>query len=337
MTKNYLITGAAGFIGSHFASKICKLGHKAIVLDALTYASNMANLREISGSPLFKLIKGNICDAELVSKILREEQIDFVVNFAAESHVDNSIKSPESFIQTNIVGTFNLLNCSLEFWKNLSAEKKSQFRFLHVSTDEVYGSLSESDPKFTEENPYRPNSPYSASKASSDHLVRAWFETYGLPTIITNCSNNFGPHQHQEKLIPTIVNSAISDKIIPIYGNGKNIRDWIFVTDHTDGLFDALHKGRLGQTYCFGGECEKTNIEIAHKICEILNRIKPRLDGKSYVDQIKFVEDRLGHDKRYAIDNSKVAREFGYKVSKTFDDRLCETVEWFLANSNRVN
>ncbi len=330
MTKNYLITGAAGFIGSHFAIKICNLGHKAIVLDALTYAANMENLSEIKNSPNFKFIKGNICDSDLVAKILREEKIDFVVNFAAESHVDNSIKAPETFIQTNIVGTFNLLNCSLNYWKNLEAEKKSAFRFLHVSTDEVYGSLEKDDPKFNEENPYRPNSPYSASKASSDHLVRAWFETYGLPAIITNCSNNFGPHQHFEKLIPTIISSALTGKNIPIYGTGENIRDWIFVKDHAEGLHLALTKGNAGETYCFGGDAERTNLQIVHKICEILDDLKPKADGVSYSNQITFVTDRLGHDKRYAIDNSKVERELGYKVSKDFKERLKETVIWYV-------
>jgi dTDP-glucose 4,6-dehydratase len=334
--KNYLITGGAGFIGSHFAIKIAQLGHKAIVLDALTYAANMQNLAEIKNPQKnpdsLKFIKGNIIDQKLINEILVDEKIDYIVHFAAESHVDNSIKSPESFIQTNIVGTFNLLNCGLNYWKNLSAEKKSQFRFLHVSTDEVYGSLAESDPKFTEESSYKPNSPYSASKAASDHLARAWFETYSLPVIITNCSNNFGPHQHSEKLIPTIIRCAILDKIIPIYGNGKNIRDWIYVKDHVDGLFKALHEGRIGQTYCFGGECEKTNIEIAYKICEILDVLKPRADKESYVKQINFVQDRLGHDKRYAIDNAKVIAELSYKVSKSFEECLQETVSWFLTN-----
>jgi dTDP-glucose 4,6-dehydratase len=330
--KNFLITGGAGFIGSHFAVKVCNLGHKAIVLDKLTYAADLKNLSAISENSNFRFIRGDIGDASLVGEILRQEKIDFLVNFAAESHVDNSIKSPENFIQTNIVGTFNLLNCALAFFQNLDAEKKAQFRFLHVSTDEVYGSLSLSDPKFTEENPYRPNSPYSASKAASDHLVRAWFETYGLPTITTNCSNNFGPNQHHEKLIPTIISSAISNKIIPIYGHGKNIRDWIFVKDHADGLYLALEKGILGQVYCFGGECEKENIELAGEICEILDQIKPRPDGVSYKKQITFTTDRLGHDRRYAINNSKVAKEFGFKPSKDFATRLRETVIHYLSN-----
>lgn len=325
-SKNYLITGGAGFIGSHFAIKVANLGHNVVILDKLTYAANLDNIASIK----HKLIEGDIGDFDLVSKILREEKIDFLVNFAAESHVDNSIKAPENFIKTNIVGTYNLLNCALTFFQNLDAEKKSQFRFLHVSTDEVYGSLSLTDPKFTEENQYKPNSPYSASKAASDHLVRAWFETYGLPTITTNCSNNFGPHQHHEKFIPTVISSAISNKIIPVYGNGKNIRDWIFVKDHADGIFMALQKGVLGETYCFGGECEKENIELANEICEILDEIKPRSDGASYKKQINFVTDRLGHDKRYAISNDKVSREFGFKPVKKFSERLRETVEWYL-------
>ena len=331
--SNFLITGGAGFIGSHFVEKVCALNHKAVVLDKLTYAANLDNLKAVVQNPNFKLIEGDIINRELVTKILQEEKIDFLVNFAAESHVDNSIKSPESFIQTNIVGTFNLLNCALAYFKELSAEKKSQFRFLHVSTDEVYGSLSLEDPKFTEENPYKPNSPYSASKAASDHLVRAWFETYHLPTITTNCSNNFGPHQHREKFIPTVISSAISNKIIPIYGNGKNIRDWIFVKDHADGIFMALQKGILSQTYCFGGECEKENLDLAHEICEILDEVKPKTDGTSYKKQINFVTDRMGHDKRYAISNSKVEKEFGFKPSKGFSQRLKETVLWYLQQS----
>jgi dTDP-glucose 4,6-dehydratase len=333
--KNFLITGGAGFIGSHFVIKICSLGHRAIILDKLTYAADLNNLSSVENLENFKLVQGDISDSNLVSKILSEEKIDFLVNFAAESHVDNSIAAPENFIQTNIVGTFNLLNCSLKYWQNLQSEKKSQFRFLHVSTDEVYGSLSLTDPKFSEENPYRPNSPYSASKAASDHLVRAWFETYSLPTITTNCSNNFGPHQHFEKFIPTVISSALADKIIPIYGNGKNIRDWIFVKDHADGIYSALTNGEVGQTYCFGGDCEKENIDIANEICEILDRLKPRSDGNSYKKQISFVKDRLGHDQRYAIDNSKVEKTFGFKPSKSFTKRLEETISYYLQKHHK--
>ncbi|OFW80944.1 MAG: dTDP-glucose 4,6-dehydratase [Alphaproteobacteria bacterium RIFCSPLOWO2_01_FULL_40_26] len=329
---NFLITGGAGFIGSHFVIKVADLGHNAVVLDKLTYAANPDNIAAVK----HKLIEGDIADFSLVSKILHQEKIDFIVNFAAESHVDNSIKAPENFIQTNIIGTYNLLNCALTHFQNSSNEKKSQFRFLHVSTDEVYGSLAATDPKFNEENPYKPNSPYSASKAASDHLVRAWHETYGLPTITTNCSNNFGAHQHREKFIPTIISSAIAGKNIPLYGNGKNIRDWIFVKDHVDGIYAALTQGRLGETYCFGGKCEKENIELAHEICEILDEIKPRQDGKSYKKQITFITDRLGHDKRYAISNNKVSREFGFKPSKKFSERLRETVMWYLDDKRAI-
>lgn len=334
MHQNYLITGGAGFIGSHFVEKICGLNRRTIVLDSLTYAGNMDNLSKVKASPNFHFIKGDVADADLVREILAKYEIDAVVNFAAESHVDNSIKSPKNFIQTNIVGTFNLLDSALNYWRGLSSEKKGNFRFLHISTDEVYGSLELHDPKFTEQSRYLPNSPYSASKAASDHLVRAWFETYALPTIITNCSNNFGPHQHSEKLIPTVIRSALNEQNIPIYGNGKNIRDWIFVTDHSDGIFLALENGKIGESYCFGGECEKTNIELANEICQMLDEIKPRADGKSYREQIKFVQDRLGHDKRYAIDNKKVATELGFKPSKKFSDRIKETILWYIPTNN---
>lgn len=328
LEKKILITGGAGFIGSHFTIKTCDAGHNAVVLDSLSYAGNMENLNPTRNSKLFKFIKGDICDTNLVTQILTEEKIDAIVNFAAESHVDNSIISPQNFIQTNIVGTYNLLDCALKYWKKLEGDKKENFRFLHVSTDEVFGSLELNDPKFDENSNYRPNSPYSASKAASDHLVRAWYETYGLPTIITNCSNNYGPHQHQEKLIPTVIRSALEGKIIPIYGNGKNIRDWIFVKDHVAGIYEALTRGQVGESYCFGGNCEKTNIDLAHEICAILDELKPATE--SYAKQIKFVTDRLGHDKRYAINNAKVAKELGFEPSKDFSLRLKETVRWYL-------
>jgi len=253
-----------------------------------------------------------------------------VVNFAAESHVDNSISGPGIFVQTNINGTYSMLQASLNYYKNFNSEKKNNFRFLHVSTDEVFGSLHENDEPFNENSRYQPNSPYSASKASSDHLVRAWQETYKLPTIITNCSNNFGPFQHREKLIPTIIRSCIEGKDIPIYGNGKNIRDWIFVGDHCDGIELALLSGKTDETYLFGGEKELQNLEIAHKICEILDNIKPKSDGTSYKSQIKFVQDRAGHDFRYAISNKKSFKELGFKPSKSFDERLHETIEFFI-------
>lgn len=330
--KNILITGGAGFIGSCFAIKMIKLGHKIVVIDNLTYAGNLENLSEISNHQNFQFVKGNITDQALIAKLLSENQTDFLVNFAAESHVDNSISSPEIFIDTNVKGTFNLLNESLNYWKNLPQDKKNNFRFLHISTDEVFGSLNLDDPKFTEESLYKPNSPYSASKAASDHLVRAWFETYGLPCITTNCSNNYGPRQNGEKLIPTIIRNALTDQAIPIYGNGKNIRDWIFVEDHCDGIYLALTTGKLGESYCFGGNCEKENINIANIICHILDEVKPKKDGKSYAQQITFVEDRLGHDKRYAIDDSKAKKELSYVRAKTFEDRIKETINWYLSS-----
>ncbi len=328
--KNFLITGGAGFIGSHFAVKICNDQHRAIVLDKLTYAGSLTNLSSVQNHKNFKFIRGDIADKELMKKILHGEEIDYVVNFAAESHVDNSIKNPDDFILTNVVGTCNLLGSSLNYWQNLEERKKSDFRFLHISTDEVYGSLAFDDPKFTEKNSYKPNSPYSASKAASDHLVRAWHETYSLPTIVTNCSNNFGPHQHLEKLIPTIIYSAINKKQIPIYGDGKNVRDWIFVKDHVDGVLLALLQGMVGQTYCFGGNTEKKNIDLTIEICELLDELQPRSDGISYKNQITFVVDRPGHDRRYAIDHSKAENELGFRPNKTFRENLEVTVKWFL-------
>ena len=332
--KKILVTGGCGFIGSCFVIKQIQKGNLVVNIDSLTYSGNLANLEEIKDAKNYHFIKGDICDPILSAEILNKFEIDWVVNFAAESHVDNSISTPEVFIKTNINGTFFLLNNARHYWQKLSGEKKENFRFLHISTDEVYGSLLESDPKFNEENPYKPNSPYSASKAASDHLVRAWHHTYQFPTITTNCSNNFGPRQHQEKLIPTIISACLQDKKIPIYGSGKNIRDWIFVGDHCDGVELALEKGKLGETYCFGGDAEMQNIEIAKMICEILNRLKPRADKKSYAEQITFVNDRAGHDWRYAIDNKKARNELGFSLSKNFSERLEETVLWYLSKTN---
>ncbi len=329
--KKILVTGGCGFIGSYFAVEMVKQGNFVLNFDKITYAANEDNVKEVVGDKNYHFIKGDICDQNLISKILNDFQIDQVVNFAAETHVDNSINGAEVFISTNINGTFSLLQASLEYYKKLDASKQENFRFLHVSTDEVYGSLKENDPAFTEENRYKPNSPYSASKAASDHLVRAWFKTYNLPTIITNCSNNFGPNQHQEKLIPTIINSALNEKEIPIYGSGKNIRDWIYVADHCRGISLALNNGKVGETYCFGGEAEIRNIEIANLICEILDNLKPRADKISYKNQIKFVADRAGHDYRYAIDNGKVKKELGFKIEKDFKERLAETVKKYIS------
>lgn len=330
--KNILVTGGCGFIGSSFVLRQVEKGHNVVNIDKLTYCANPKNLAEIANNENYNFIKGDICDSKLIAETLLKFNIDLVVNFAAESHVDNSISGPEVFINTNINGTFNMLDASLKYWQNLKDDKKDNFRFLHISTDEVYGSLTQSDPKFDENNPYKPNSPYSSSKAASDHLVRAWNKTYNLPTLTTNCSNNFGPRQHQEKLIPTIIFSCLNDKKIPIYGTGKNIRDWIYVEDHCYGIELALEKGKTGQTYCFGGDAEKQNIEIVNKICEILDEIKPRIDGKSYKEQISFVTDRLGHDLRYAIDDNKARKELGFTLSKTFEQRLRETINWYLDN-----
>ncbi len=321
-----LVTGGYGFIGSCFVFQQIAKGNFVVNLDSLTYAANLENLASVKDSKNYEFVKGDICDQNLVSEILTKFDIDLLVNFAAESHVDNSIANPQSFINTNIVGTFSLLNTALNFYKT-----KKDFKFIHISTDEVFGSLKIDDAKFNEETNYRPNSPYSASKASSDHLVRAWFETYKLPTIITNCSNNFGPRQHKEKFIPTVIASCLNQRNIPIYGNGKNIRDWIYVEDHCVGIDLAIAKGKIGESYCFGGDAEMENINIATKICDILDQAKPRPDGISYKTQISFVTDRMGHDFRYAIDSSKAKKELGFVISKSFEDRLKETVNWYLS------
>lgn len=331
-SKNILVTGGCGFIGSCFVKKQIAKGNFVINIDKLTYAGNPASVDSVASHPNYRFTKADINETTLIQNLLNYNKIDWVVNFAAESHVDNSISGPGIFVQTNINGTYSMLQASLNYYKNLSAEKKNDFRFLHVSTDEVFGSLQENDEPFNENSRYRPNSPYSASKASSDHLVRAWQETYKLPTIITNCSNNFGPFQNHEKLIPTIIRSCIQNKDIPIYGNGKNIRDWIYVGDHCDGIELALTSGKTDQTYLFGGEKELRNLEIAHKICEILDSIKPKADGTSYKSQIKFVQDRAGHDFRYAISNKKSFQELGFKPSKSFEERLRETIEFFIKN-----
>jgi len=328
--KKILVTGGCGFIGSCFVKKQIEKGNVVFNIDKLTYAGNPDNVASVAGHQNYYFTKADINETLLIENILKSNQIDWVVNFAAESHVDNSISGPKIFIETNVNGTFSMLMASLNYFKTLDDNKKSQFRFLHVSTDEVFGSLHENDEPFNENSRYQPNSPYSASKASSDHLVRAWQETYKLPTIITNCSNNFGPFQHREKLIPTIIRSCIQNKDIPIYGNGKNIRDWIFVGDHCDGIEMAIASGKTNETYLFGGEMELRNIDIAHKICEILDVIKPKSSGESYKSQIKFVQDRAGHDFRYAISNKKSFTELGFKPSKSFDERLKETVEFFI-------
>lgn len=324
--KSILITGGAGFIGSCFAIDMIQKGHKIAIIDALTYAGDLDNLAEINKHENYRFVQDDINNTVLVSTLLQENAVDWVVNFAAESHVDNSITSPNIFIETNINGTLSLLNASLEYYR--SSKCKDDFRFLHVSTDEVYGSLGPTG-YFNEKSPYKPNSPYAASKAGADHLVRAWHETYNLPTIITNCSNNYGPRQHREKLIPKIISNALNNKHIPIYGDGKNIRDWIYVETHCSGIYNALIKGELGESYCLGEDREITNLDIAHNICSILDTLRPRKNGK-YADLITFVEDRLGHDRRYAIDASKAKLKLGFTTEDSFENNLIRTIKWYL-------
>ena len=327
-----LVTGGAGFIGSNFILDWIKtnLTEEVINLDALTYAGNLANLETIQDSPTYKLVKGNIVDKTLITRVLMNNQPRAIIHFAAESHVDRSIHGPAEFIQTNIVGTFNLLECARSYWNELPEPQKSAFRFLHVSTDEVYGSLGSNDPPFTEKHPYEPNSPYSASKAASDHLVRAWFHTYGFPVLTTNCSNNYGPYHFPEKLIPLCILNALKGKPLPIYGDGQQVRDWLYVKDHCTAIRTVLEKGRLGETYNIGGWNEKANIEVVKQICVILDELQPRNDGKSYAEQITFVKDRPGHDRRYAIDASKIERELGWKPAETFETGIRKTVQWYL-------
>jgi len=329
-----LVTGGAGFIGGNFVLDWLKEPNNEgiINLDKLTYAGNLATLASLKDDPRHIFVHGDIGDKELVQRLLSEHKPRAIVNFAAESHVDRSIHGPAEFVQTNIVGTFNLLECAREYWNSLDVDKKAQFRFHHVSTDEVYGSLSAQDPAFTESHPYEPNSPYSASKAASDHLVRAWFHTYGLPVVTTNCSNNYGPYHFPEKLIPLVILNALNSKPLPIYGDGQQVRDWLYVGDHCSAIREVLANGRLGETYNIGGWNEKANLDVVKTICSILNELKPRMDGKSYAEQITFVKDRPGHDRRYAIDASKVERELGWRPAETFDTGIRKTVQWYLDN-----
>ena len=337
MSKTLLVTGGSGFIGSCFVLQRIAAGDRVINLDKLTYSGNPDNLREVEDKPNYRFVHGDIGDSECVKKILEEEQPDAVVNFAAESHVDRSILDPDIFVKTNVLGTEVLLRTVKDWWLKLPGEKKDAFRFHHVSTDEVYGSLHLNDPAFTEETPYSPNSPYSASKASSDHFARAFHETYGLPVLITNCSNNYGPRQFPEKLIPLMTLNALEGKPLPIYGSGQNIRDWLHVEDHCEAIYEVLTRANPGQTYNIGGRSERANLTIVHKICEILDRIKPRADGPSYNDQIKYVTDRQGHDFRYAIDISKIECELGWTPKHKFEEGLEETVKWYLTNTEWVD
>jgi dTDP-glucose 4,6-dehydratase len=330
--KTFLVTGGAGFIGSNFILKTRQEKWANIInLDQLTYASNPDSLAALKDDPGYQLIRGDIGDPELVSSILLRHRPDAILNFAAESHVDRSIVGPEAFIQTNILGTFRLLEATRGYWSELPLRDQRAFRFLHVSTDEVYGSLGPEDVPFREDTPYAPNSPYSASKAASDHLVRAYHHTYGLPTLTTNCSNNYGPYQFPEKLIPLTILSALEGKPLPVYGDGKNIRDWLYVEDHCDAIYQVLQQGNIGETYNIGGLNEKTNISVVESICLLLDELAPRADVK-YSSLITFVKDRPGHDKRYAIDCNKIYVELGWKPKESFSSGLLKTVKWYIEN-----
>lgn len=334
MADTLLVTGGAGFIGSNFILSRAGRGDRIINLDKLTYAGNPGNLAGIADSPNYVFVKGSIDDEALVLELLEKHRPDAVVHFAAESHVDRSIHGPGEFIQTNVVGTFRLLQSVLKHWKSLSGSAADKFRFLHVSTDEVYGSLDKNDPAFSETTPYQPNSPYSASKAGSDHLVRAYHHTYGLPVLTTNCSNNYGPFQFPEKLIPLVILNARDGKPLPIYGDGLNVRDWLYVVDHCEAISEVLARGRVGETYNVGGLNEKTNLEVVHTICDVMDELRPA--GRPRRELITFVKDRPGHDRRYAIDCTKLQSELGWKPKLDFETGIRNTIQWYLDHSDWI-
>lgn len=330
-----LVTGGAGFIGSNFVLEAVRRGHKVVNLDALTYAGNMENLASLEGNAAHQFIHGSILDAPLVGGILSRHSPAAIVHFAAESHVDRSILGPAAFVETNVNGTFTLLEAALQHWRSLPEPDRNGFRFLHVSTDEVYGSLAPHDPAFHEDTPYRPNSPYSASKAASDHLVRAYFHTYGLPVLTTNCSNNYGPYQFPEKLIPLMIHNALHGQPLPVYGDGQNVRDWLYVTDHCDAIFTVLDGGRPGETYNVGGLNEQKNLDVVNVLCAILDELRPQ--GAPHHRLITYVKDRPGHDRRYAIDCAKLQRELAWTPTESFTTGIRKTVEWYLDNSKWVD
>ena len=329
--KTWLVTGGAGFIGGNFVLEAVQQGVKVVNLDALTYAGNLDTLSSLRGNPAHVFVHGDIGDPALVARLLREHQPCAVINFAAESHVDRSIDGPAAFVQTNVVGTLSLLEQVRDYWKGLDGGAGAAFRFLHVSTDEVYGSLGETG-KFTEQTPFAPNSPYSASKAASDHLVRAFHHTYGLPVLTTNCSNNYGPYQFPEKLIPLVIAKALAGEPLPVYGDGLNVRDWLFVTDHCAAIRRVLEDGRVGETYNVGGDAERTNLVVVKTICALLDQRRPLADGRARESLITYVKDRPGHDRRYAIDASRVQGELGWQPTVTFEQGMARTVDWYLDN-----
>jgi dTDP-glucose 4,6-dehydratase len=331
-----LVTGGAGFIGSNFVLDWLRgTGEPVVVLDALTYAGNLENLSSLRDDPRLRFVRGDVCDRALVEGLLAEHRPRAIVHFAAESHVDRSIHGPGEFVRTNVTGTFTLLQAALAHWRALQGDERDAFRFLHVSTDEVYGSLGPGDPPFAETKTYEPNSPYSASKAASDHLVRAWHHTYGLPVLTTNCSNNYGPYQFPEKLIPLVILNALAGRPLPIYGDGSNVRDWLYVGDHCSAVRSVLARGEPGRVYNVGGWNEKTNLQVVHTICDLLDEMKPDAAG-SYRRLITFVTDRPGHDRRYAIDARRIAAELGWKPARTFETGIRETVRWYLDNQGWV-
>ena len=330
---NILVTGGAGFIGSAVCRHLVRQGNDRVInVDKLTYAGNLASLTMLENSANYRFYKADICDQTQMSGILSRENIDAIMHLAAESHVDRSIDGPAAFIETNIVGTFTLLEAATEHWQKLEDEKRETFRFHHISTDEVFGDLPLDSGIFTEETPYAPSSPYSASKAASDHLVRAWHETYGLPVVLSNCSNNYGPYHFPEKLVPLVILNALDERSLPVYGKGENIRDWLHVEDHARALESVLKTGRVGESYNIGGRAERTNLAVVESICDILDIKRPRAGGRTYRDLVEFVADRPGHDRRYAIDPSKIEDELGWQAQETFESGLAKTVEWYLDN-----
>jgi dTDP-glucose 4,6-dehydratase len=333
-SDSILVTGGAGFIGSNFVLSWLAAGGGSVVnLDKLTYAGNPENLVSVAANRAYRFVHGDICDAELVTRLLRDNRPRAVVHFAAESHVDRSILGPEAFLRTNIDGTFTLVRAAREYYDSLSNEERERFRFLHVSTDEVYGTLTPDAPAFHEETPYAPNSPYAASKASSDHLVRAWVHTYGLPAIITNCSNNYGPYQFPEKLIPLMIANALQGKVLPVYGDGQQVRDWLYVEDHCRALRTVLDRGRVGETYNVGGGNQRSNLEVVTTVCALLDELVPESKFKPHLQLVKYVTDRPGHDRRYAIDARKLETELGWRAQESFETGLRKTVEWYLENA----
>ena len=332
-SANILVTGGAGFIGSAVCRHlVCTGGYRVINLDKLTYAGNLQSLSEVDGSPNYRFVQGDIADIDLVAGLLDQERIEIVMHLAAESHVDRSIDGPESFIDTNIVGTFRLLNAALSYWRALHSDRQSSFRFHHISTDEVFGDLPFDQGVFTEETPYNPSSPYSASKAASDHLVRAWHHTYGLPVVLSNCSNNYGPYHFPEKLIPLVILNALEGQPLPVYGQGQNVRDWLFVDDHARALELVATKGAIGESYNVGGRAERTNLSVVETICDLLDEKRPLADGRRRRELITFVADRPGHDRRYAIDPRKIERDLDWSQEESFESGLSKTIDWYLNN-----